>query len=178
MPPLERITAQAERISLLCDLLEAIADSLPSPEAGACEEAAQICRAEVHRHYEDVNTVLIPALRSRVRDNPDRARLLARIEEDLHEDATRLAELIDILGIYGAGRESPLNAEAFGYALRGFFETIRRQLSWEAEVLVPMADQVLEDGDLDIMAQRLASRDSCGPCPNAGKCGCRVTFLN
>jgi len=157
--PLERIARHTERVSLVCDVLEAIADTLPNSGPDECKEAARMCSAEIPRHYEELVTVLIPLIRKRIKGDEDCEAILDRLEMDIAEDTARLFELVDMLASQADPHARSLDTETLGYALRGFFETIRRQVCWENDVLIPMAGRRLETSDLDKMGELLLLRE-------------------
>ncbi|MEM8774018.1 MAG: hypothetical protein AAGF53_03235 [Pseudomonadota bacterium] len=156
--PLDRIIAQAGRVAIVCDLLEAIADSLPAPAAGACAEAARLCALEIPRHFDEVQNALIPVLREHVRQKSQWDLLLDQLERNIAEDNVRLEELIEVLWTFNDTKTRRLNSEALGYVLRGYFEGMRRQLSWEEAILTPISLRVLREADLKTIASSMAKR--------------------
>lgn len=145
--PIALIAAHAKQVAIVCDLLEAIADNLPSPASGACAEAERLCKFEVPRHFHELTVALIPLLKERAQD-PVNLKQLDQMSRDIAEETEGLGELLEILSSIQQHDKHKLSSEALGYALRGFFDSMRRQLNWEENVLLPMADELLSDKDL------------------------------
>jgi hemerythrin-like domain-containing protein len=85
--------------------------------------------------------------------------ILARLEgeHDLDESfADELTEELEHLATAGQAR----NPEVLGYMLRGFFESYRRHIHWETDVLLPMARQMLSEADLTELANRMEENRS------------------
>jgi hypothetical protein len=126
--------AQTEQLAL-CRELEEIADSLPaSINRQKCIYAAKALGPLIKgiHHYEE--TVLFPQLQS----SPDATEALGptleRLKFEHCEDECFAEELTDALLKLGAGE--PVNMEAVGYMLRGFFEGTRRHIAFEREHLL------------------------------------------
>lgn len=125
--------AHAEQIAL-CNALEEIADSLPgSIDQKKCLSAARALGPLIKgmHHYEE-NT-LFPWLERRAAQTHALgdvlAKTLARLKQEHFEDECFAEELTDTLLKLGSGH--PVNMEATGYMLRGFFEAVRRHIAFE-----------------------------------------------
>lgn len=146
--PLEHVAAHANRVSQMCDLLEALADDLPRRPVPVWREATRMCNDVIPGHYHDVLSLLVPTLLKRTEGDLDCEDLLQRLQLDFEDEACRLAELNDLM-VDAVGEDSgKIGAEALGYALRGFFGALRRNTSWETDVLLPLAERYLNADDL------------------------------
>lgn len=119
----------------LCDRLEEIADSLPTQfDRQRCIEAATTLGPMIRNQHRREEQVLFPwiALRNGV-DKPLET-TLARLTSEHFEDECFAEELADTLQRLGAGE--PVNTEALGYMLRGFFEGMRRHIAFEQDHLL------------------------------------------
>ena len=172
-PPFEKLAQSAQAVAVLCDLLETICDGLPGLSVGACRQAARLCETQVTRHLRELNQVLIPLVRDRITDTPEFGGFLNRLQSNLVEDDVKLDEVVDILNSFSTRDGERPSMDALGYVLRGFFETLRRQLNWENEVLLPLARRVLRKGDLRTLGAKLAVLQGCQSCPSNGSCACK-----
>lgn len=155
--PLDIVAQHALRVSQTCDLLEALADDLPRRSEPVWREASRMCADVIPRHYRDVLDVLVPILLRRTQGERDCETILLKLRADFEYDACRLTELNDLFVDTLGGNRRTIGAEALGYALRGFFDVLRRNTSWETDVLLPLASRRLTDQDLGEIAQQLSS---------------------
>lgn len=131
----------------LCDRLEAIANSLPGNiDAAACHRAAMALRHEVHLHHIDEEEGLFPLLRGHAADDRTIDETIRRLEAEHAADQGFSDELIELLERLARGRR-PRDQEAAGYMLRGFFQSFRRHLAFENEVIFPRARVLLNEAD-------------------------------
>ncbi|PSJ55062.1 hypothetical protein C7I85_26950 [Mesorhizobium soli] len=127
----------AEKLAL-CDLLEAIADSLPQAlnreQCLAASGKLEPLLREVHAYEEGV---LFPAyIRAQGNAQPS-VELVARLKAEHIEDADFAAELAEGLRRIGQGLDV-LNVDALSYMLRGFFAALRRHIANEREAMAPL----------------------------------------
>lgn len=119
----------------LCDLLEAIADSLPSRvNRQQCLFVARMIAPILQRAHLAEEAHLFPRIIGRTdgSDLVERLRM-EHIEDECFADEVQL-ELLQL------GRGEPvLGPEATGYMLRGFFEGIRRHCRFDIELLATLA---------------------------------------
>lgn len=158
--PLRQVAAHSRRVADLCDLLEAIADDLPRRVAPVWDEVSRLCSTIIPNHYDDVSRVILPVLLRRLEGNADAVAVLRRLQADYLECCVRLPELNDLLADATGSSVSRARGDALGYALRHFFESLRRQIDWEKDVLLPMASRSLTVADLDEIMPRLSHRVS------------------
>lgn len=126
--------AHEEQLSL-CRELEEIADSLPgSINRQKCIYAAKALGPLIRgiHHYEE--NVLFPWLEGRIDKSRPLPETLSRLKFEHCEDECFAEELTDALLKLGSG--APVNMEAVGYMLRGFFEGMRRHIAFEREHLL------------------------------------------
>lgn len=121
---------------LLCDELESLADSLPSGHHRCVLLARAMCPliASTHQIEEELLFVPLSRLTDRV---PEMPATLERLRLEHHADLCFAEELQDALLAFGRG-EDVTTAEAVGYMLRGFFQSVRRHVAFEKEILVPL----------------------------------------
>jgi len=120
----------------LCAALEEIADSLPANiNRQKCIYAAKSLIPlvnGVHRYEEET---VFPLLERQASDNNELASSIARLKFEHVEDECFAEELTDTLTRLGSG-DGTVNAEAAGYMLRGFFESIRRHIAFEQQFML------------------------------------------
>lgn len=124
----------------LCTALEEIADSLPANiNRQKCMYAAKSLIPlvnGVHRYEEEA---LFPLLESLRAHDGELAGAIARLKFEHVEDECFAEELTDTLKRLGSG-DATVNAEAAGYMLRGFFESIRRHIAFEQQFMLRGTD--------------------------------------
>lgn len=119
----------------LCDALEAIADSLPgSVNRQQCIYAAKALGPAIRSQHLCEETVLFPWLAKQAGAAQSLQDTLLRLKYEHFEDECFAEELTDALLKLGAGH--PVNMEAIGYMLRGFFEGLRRHIAFERDHLL------------------------------------------
>lgn len=120
----------------LCAALEEIADSLPANiNRQKCMYAAKSLIPlvnGVHRYEEET---VFPLLERQASHNNELASSIARLKFEHVEDECFAEELTDTLTRLGSG-DGTVNAEAAGYMLRGFFESIRRHIAFEQQFML------------------------------------------
>ncbi|MEL7166852.1 MAG: hypothetical protein AAGL96_15385 [Pseudomonadota bacterium] len=158
--PLALVAQHARRVAELCDLLEAIADDLPRQPKPIWSEVRRLCGATIQQHYDEVLRALVPVLMRRTRGDADCEDMLNRMRLDYVDGQVRLPELEELLNDASRVNGPGLGANALGFALRSFFETIRRQTDWEMDVLLPMARRRLTPSDLAEVKSALDSLDT------------------
>ena len=118
----------------LCEALEEIADSLPANiNRQKCIYAAKSLIPLVngiHRYEEETVFPLLERMAS-----GDLAESITRLKFEHVEDECFAEELTDTLTRLGSG-DGAVNAEAAGYMLRGFFESIRRHIAFEQQFML------------------------------------------
>lgn len=138
--------AQLQRAFQVCDLLEALADDLPRRQAPVWRETQRQCQSVLRPHFMLLIDVVLPILLKRSKENVDREGVLMRLVADNESQLHALEDLDDLLSEAITSEQSE-NAESLGFALRGFFETIRHNLTWEVDVVWPIAKRVFSEVD-------------------------------
>ncbi len=136
----------------LCDLLEEIADSLPShidQNKCVCAAMALTHRVRVHHHMEEA--ILFPRIIAQAPDNYVLHSIFNRLEDEHRTDEGHCDEAIELLTQISSGT-TPSNVEAAGYLLRGLFEGLRRHIAFENDYVVPKAAELLTEADLAAIA--------------------------
>jgi len=124
----------------LCKTLETIADSLPNElDIALCREAANAILPIMTNVVQSEQDVLTQEL---IQRGPVRSiNLTATITRILRENAEDLSyaeELQETLRELAEG-ERTVSTDALGYMLRGFFESRRRRIALEREILTALA---------------------------------------
>lgn len=171
--PLEMISRDHREHLGLCDKLEEIADSLPnSIDRHACTIAALALRYRVGVHHAVEEEALFPLLRARIGNDIVFTRTLLRLQDEHRTDEGYCDEVLELLTSLSTGNP-PENADAAGYLLRGFFESMRRHIAFEEDHLLPRAREVLEESDLQFLASHMAKtragRKTAGFDPTRGR---------
>lgn len=137
---LKRLGACHEQVFHLCDELEAIADSLPGNlDRQHCLHVARaMCRVLSDAHHVE-EALLFPALEQLSATLKTMPATLERLRFEHYGDMCFAEDLQDALLALGRG-ESRLSAETAGYMLRGFFESVRRHVAFEREMLTPLLE--------------------------------------
>jgi hemerythrin-like domain-containing protein len=126
------LQAAIERQLNLCDLLEAIADSLPDRiDRQQCLSVARMIGPLTKQAHAAEEQFLFPELASH---HGDAEAVIEKLRLEHIEDECFAEEVqFELLQI---GRGQPLmQPEATGYMLRGFFEGVRRHIRHEKELL-------------------------------------------
>lgn len=135
--PLERSYRQ---LLEACDALEAIADSLPRPDPRVCVAAADTLEQLVDAAHELEESVLFPILTASGRR--ELLDTMTRLRREHLADGSTAGEVSEALYDLSIG-QSRLSPDAMGYLLRSFFDSMRRHVHSELELLrlvLPPAD--------------------------------------
>lgn len=127
---------------VLCEELEWLADHLPSnADRQRCLRLARaICPLVVSSHQ--VEEALLFNVLERLGDRvPDLPSTIERLRYEHYADLCFAEEIRDTLLAIGRDEEG-VSADAAGYMLRGFFESVRRHIAFEREILVPLLELV------------------------------------
>ncbi|MFN7027488.1 MAG: hemerythrin domain-containing protein [Pseudorhizobium sp.] len=125
--------AHMEQLAL-CDELEEIADSLPAKvNRQKCIYAAKALGPMIRTLHQYEETVLFPRIRQRS-GSLEEDETLSRLRYEHLEDEGYAEELTEAL--FKLGSNDPVNVEAVGYMLRGFFEGMRRHIAFERSHLL------------------------------------------
>lgn len=124
----------------LCKTLELIADALPNNIDPALYKAAA---GSIHRVMTRVAQVEQEALAREMAAHGPRRTLdltatIKRLQQENAEDLSYAEELQETLKELSEGRRT-VSADALGYMLRGFFESRRRRIALEREILDALA---------------------------------------
>ena len=125
----------------LCKTLERIANSLPhdiDPEL--FREAAGSIDRVMTRVVEVEQEALAGQVATRdARRVGDLAPTIERLLRENVEELSHAEELQETLKEFGAGQRT-VSADALGYMLRGFFESRRRRIALEREVITALTE--------------------------------------
>jgi hemerythrin-like domain-containing protein len=160
MPDPLAFLAGAHRDQLrICDLLEEIADSLPSQvDRLKCFVAAGRLRTSVRIHQMDEEKGLFPLLRRDAAADHAVIASLDRLESEHIEDDSLATDIVDALENLARGKFAG-SAETLAFMLRAFFDSHRRHIAFENEVILPAAQAMLgRDALAEIEQVMLANR--------------------
>lgn len=117
---------------VLCDLLETIADSLPSQlNYEHCRRASRLIGPLLQRAHTAEETLLFPRIAAM---HPQGGMVVEQLRLEHLEDECFGEEVQHELHQLSC-RQPVLAPEATGYMLRGFFECLRRHIRHERELL-------------------------------------------
>lgn len=120
----------------LCDALEKLADQLPNVDRLQCLNLANTIvplMRDVHRYEE---AVVFPAYEAALTLVEASLSSVSRLRAEHIEDECFAGEVTEALLAIGHGGGTK-NAEAVGFMLRGFFESLRRHVAFEREHVLP-----------------------------------------
>lgn len=119
-------------IARLCDMLEAVADSLPANvDRRLCQRLADELMPSLKSTQEFEEVHVFPAIRRTAAGQSSVATVLDQLQYEHFEDLCFAEEAADVLRRLGNGGQ--VNMEAVGYMLRGLFSALRRHMSFEQE---------------------------------------------
>ncbi|MER9371078.1 hemerythrin domain-containing protein [Mesorhizobium sp. M0491] len=128
-------SAHLEKL-LLCDVLENIADTLPNVDCLTCLNTANVIVPLLRNTHQYEETVIFPTYEAASTGNASPAST-RRLRAEHVEDECFAGEVTEILLAIGHGKKIE-NAEAIGFMLRGFFESLRRHIAFEREHVLPV----------------------------------------
>jgi hemerythrin-like domain-containing protein len=143
MSPLDRVAitqvqSNHQSLLVLCELLEAIADSLPANiDRQQCLVLARSLAPMMHRTQAYEEQVLFPALLLWKELTPDITPTIERLRLEHQVDASYAEDVEEMLRTYGMQRPA-LSPDAAGFMLRGFFDALRRHIAFEQQMLLPL----------------------------------------
>lgn len=131
--PVEALYQSYDELWALCDALEAVADSLPhNVSARICMTLAANLEPLMARSHRLEEETLFPLLEAS--KTPQLSHTLARLRDEHLTDDSTAAEVSETLHELGTDR-SALSPDAIGYLLRSFFESLRRHIQSERELI-------------------------------------------
>jgi hypothetical protein len=120
----------------LCDALEQIADALPNVDRLKCLGTANAIVPLLRNIHQYEETIIFPAYEAATGGSIANLASIRRLRAEHVEDECFAGEVTEILLAIGHG-EAVGNAEAVGFMLRGFFESMRRHIAFEREHVLP-----------------------------------------
>ncbi|MEM6463983.1 MAG: hemerythrin domain-containing protein [Pseudomonadota bacterium] len=145
--PLIALERAHDALLTLCDMLEQIADSIPTRIChDTCyrlgRDLLPLIRS-IHQFEEDI---LYPLAVQRLGASKAIESTVIRLRYEHCEDECFAEELSDALQEVGSGKDLK-NPEAMGYMLRGFFEVLRRHIAFERDHLLGLMRRAISDGN-------------------------------
>lgn len=139
----------------ICDDLERVADSLPDQvDRDKCRQLTGLLGTIIRPVHELEERVVFPRIATGGGFVGFQERTLERLRREHCMDcdyAAEIAELLDGL----CNRTCCVGMNAVGYALRGFFESLRRHVYFDLEQIIPAAQCLLLREDVQQMAEIL-----------------------
>lgn len=129
----------ARKALLVCELLEELADDLPNLFIAKWRTSQSRCVSVLYPYFVAVNADIIPGLISGTINDQDRHDVLVRLKTDCSDQLHEIPELEDLIADVLEGTRTQSEPETLGFALRGHFAPLRRNLKWQTDVLWPMA---------------------------------------
>ena len=158
--PIGFITWDHERQLEICSGLEKLVSAQPAePAAEWAVSLHSFLTEDLPLHVQDEELDLFPKLISRQPPASNLGEILEQLIAE-HEVDEGLADLVirDLARVAtGASPEHPLR---FQMNVRAFCEMQRRHLNWENRVVLPLAQSLLTEGDMQDLAHRMAKRRS------------------
>ena len=139
---------RSRRALQICDLLEALADDLPQRAAPKWRDTQRQCHTVLRPHFLFLSDLVFPVLLTRTKGEVDRQELLLRLRCDCSDQVHALSDLDELLSDAFLVERFANEPESLGFALRGHFEALRRDLYWERDVLWPLAARTLTARDV------------------------------
>lgn len=134
----EEMQANYRVLCELCDRLEAVADSLPHHvDAAECLALASLLGPSLLRIEAFEEATLFPALLGWSKPNFALDDTIVRLTAEHRLDQGYAEDVQEMLYSYGQGRPT-LWPDAAGFMLRGFFESMRRHIAFERQLLLPL----------------------------------------
>lgn len=122
----------------LCDHLEKIADGLPDHvDRQDCLILSRALGPMIQRLQDFEEHEAFPALLSWSTLHGEMNETIGRLKIEHQLDLCYAEDVQDMLHGLGEGRPS-LSADAAGFMLRGFFESVRRHVAFEEQMIVPL----------------------------------------
>ncbi len=149
LTPLSRLDDVHARQLRVCDILERIADALPRPPSRlVCLRLLDILTVDMPLHHADEEAGLFPLLRQRTAPGDGIDAVLDRLSIEHAEDEALLPEVLETLQALADDVGPEREPDIAGYVLRGYFESQRRHIAWEEDVVMPLARTRLRVADI------------------------------
>lgn len=116
----------------LCDVLEAIADALPNADLRLCMSTAEIVEPMIEAIHVLEEDILFPILAASSRREFQQT--MDRLRQEHLTDSSTAEEVSDALRGLSMGSHA-LSYDAIGYLLRSFFDSMRRHVRGELELM-------------------------------------------
>lgn len=129
--PMVRLADAHRQQLVLCDRLEAIADSLPGTvDREVCGYVAQTLGPMMRDLHAVEENIVFTWIEQQSGNDPTVRDTLEHLKCEHCEDQCFAEELTEMLRYLAVG-ESPVKADTAGYMLRGFFTSLRRHVRLE-----------------------------------------------
>ncbi len=152
LTPLGRLADVHARQLRVCDILERIADALPRPPSRlVCLRLLDILTVDMPLHHADEEGGLFPLLRRRTEADDGIDAVLERLSIEHTEDEALLPEVLETLQALADDVGPEREPDIAGYVLRGYFESQRRHIAWEEDVVMPLARNRLHATDIETL---------------------------
>ncbi|MFD2647041.1 hemerythrin domain-containing protein [Devosia albogilva] len=143
------MTENHDCLIAICDALEAVADSLPhNVDRQQCLWLSRALGPMLFRAQELEEKQVFPMLLGLDQPRPELSGTLERLRLEHQVDLCYAEEVQEMLKAYGEGRQS-IAPDTAGFMLRGFFESLRRHIAFEQELLAPLLEAPPEQPTLN-----------------------------
>lgn len=145
--PIQALNRQYLALLDICDVLETVADGLPNNVSlDQCSRLAIEIVDLLERAHREEERLLLPLLASSPRSEV--RHLAERLRREHEYDDEAVIEVREAL--LAIATQKPLrSADATGYLLRSFFESLRRHVQAEQDVLALLPDLLPQSGGLN-----------------------------
>ncbi|MBZ9798521.1 hemerythrin domain-containing protein [Mesorhizobium sp. ES1-4] len=127
----------------LCEALESIADTLPNVDRFSCLGTANRIVPLLRDIHLFEEAVIFPVYEAALTGAEASFQSISRLRAEHIEDECFADEVTEQL--LGIGHGRPIgNAEALGFMLRGFFESLRRHIAFEREHVLPRIISIVD----------------------------------
>jgi len=156
--PIDSIRCDHDKQLEICDELENIVSAVGGKEmVGRASSVLIFFQDDLPLHFEDEETGLFPMLLSRVGEHEDLKAILEQLVSEHELDCGLIEPIITHLESVIEGTAST-DAARFRSNVWSFTTALRRHLSWEENVVLPLAEKILTAKDRAALKRRFHER--------------------
>ena len=158
--PLDFLRSEHARQKKVCDWIERFIDGIeeePAPKSAGV--LLSYLTMDLALHTLDEEDSLFPMLAERAKPEDGIAAVLARLSSEHELDKDLVDFIAADLKQIASGKRVPLLSRFFANMI-GLINTQRRHLTWENEVILPLAEKRLQEQDLEKLSDAMLQRRS------------------